>query len=206
MPSEETKYLLGVIAVIISFISYIPYSLDIYRGQTKPHVFSWLIWGILMIIGFVAQVVSNAGAGSMMMGVGALQCLLIFILTLRNGDRDINKFDKGCLAVALAAVLIWVVTSNPLYSVILVTGIDSIGYLPTFRKVFHRPYGETAITWFLLGLSWIFSIIALRDYTFVNVLYPATVMVMNWSVLAILLARRRSSRAAAQSPGPETRR
>ena len=124
------------------------------------------------------------------MGVGALQCLFIFGLSLKRGDRDINSFDKTCLVVALLAIFLWVATSNPLYSIILVSGIDAVGCLPTIRKVFHRPYEETAITWFLNGANWILSILALREHTLINIFYPATLLFTNWLVLGIMLVRR----------------
>jgi len=40
---------------------------------------------------------------------------------------------------ALAAIPLWLLTRTPLYSVVVVTVIDALAYVPTFRKSWHRP-------------------------------------------------------------------
>ena len=51
----DYKVILGVISIILALISFVPYLLDLIRNKTKPHIFSWLIWTLLMAIGFFAQ-------------------------------------------------------------------------------------------------------------------------------------------------------
>ena len=42
----EYKIILGVAAVLIGIAAYIAYFRNIFAGKTKPHAFSWLVWGI----------------------------------------------------------------------------------------------------------------------------------------------------------------
>lgn len=44
------KQVLGVIAILLALIAYIPYIRDVLRRKTKPHVYSWFIWGFLSIL------------------------------------------------------------------------------------------------------------------------------------------------------------
>jgi uncharacterized protein with PQ loop repeat len=37
------KEVIGIIAVIFTFVGYIPYIMDTIKGKTKPHIYSWFI-------------------------------------------------------------------------------------------------------------------------------------------------------------------
>ena len=59
----EYKVLLGALAIVIGIFAYIPYLRDLWRGKTKPHAFSWIIWGIMTSTGFFASMSRGGGAG-----------------------------------------------------------------------------------------------------------------------------------------------
>lgn len=40
----DYKIILGLVAVVVGFVGYIPYLRDLFKGTTKPHVFSWGVW------------------------------------------------------------------------------------------------------------------------------------------------------------------
>jgi hypothetical protein len=146
---HDVKSLIGLLATIIGLIGYIPYFRDIFRGQTKPHVFSWFIWGLLTTIAFIAQFIEDAGPGSWVTGSTAVICLVIAGIALSKGERGITKFDWFCFITALAGIVLWVITDNPLTAVIIVTLVDALAYVPTFRKTYHKPYEETLIEYAL---------------------------------------------------------
>ena len=54
---------LGFAATVIALISYVPYFRDIFVEKTKPHAFTWFIWGVLTVIAFVGQMSGHAGPG-----------------------------------------------------------------------------------------------------------------------------------------------
>jgi hypothetical protein len=58
------KDMFGVLSLIISVVSYVPYARSIFVANTKPHAFTWLVWGTVMAITFFAQLSDKAGAGS----------------------------------------------------------------------------------------------------------------------------------------------
>lgn len=74
-----TKEILSAIAVVITIVSYIPYVSDIYKGETRPHVFSWIIWGLLTGITYTAQVVEGGGVGTWSMGLTFILCISVGI-------------------------------------------------------------------------------------------------------------------------------
>lgn len=76
----DYKTLFGIFAVFIAVFAYIPYFRDIYLGKTKPHMYSWIVWGILTFSAFGIQVADNAGPGAWTTGFTAVLCLAIIIL------------------------------------------------------------------------------------------------------------------------------
>jgi hypothetical protein len=174
------KIILSVLAACIAIYSYIPYVRNILRGKTKPHIFSWFIWSLLTGIGFFAQLSDHGGPGAWVSGLTAAICFGIFVLAaLRRGEKEIAMIDWMCLIGALAALGLWAATDTPLFSVILITIIDALGFMPTFRKTYHKPDSETALTYGLSALKFVFAIAALDNISLITTLYPASLVVMN---------------------------
>lgn len=187
----EYKTALGLIAVIISFFGYIPYFRDILSGKTKPHAFSWLVWGVLNGIAFAGQVHGNGGAGTWAVGLTAVVLIAIFILSLFKGEKNIKPFDWICLSSAALALALWFITSQPLPSIILITIVDMFGFLPTVRKAYVKPRQETLVTYEINSVKYILVVLALKTYTLVTTLFPLAVAVMNTVFVAMLIIRRR---------------
>ncbi len=187
----DFRIFLGAIATIIAIYSYIPYIRDIFKGKTKPHAFSWLVWGLITVIGFFAQVSDDGGAGAWATGYSAIVALTIFILALFRGEKEITKSDWASLFSAFVAMGLWAITNTPLFSVILISLIDAFGFLPTFRKSYHKPYQETMQTYVLSSVKYAIAIIALSNYSIITVLYPASLVLMNILFISLLVVRRK---------------
>ncbi len=188
----DYKILLGLISVVIAFLSYSFYFRDIFNHKTKPHAFSWFIWGILMSISFFAQVTSKGGPGSWVVGFTALICFLISLIALKKGLKNIRLLDWVGLTGAFIALFLWFIVKDPVLSVILVTITYSLGFLPTFRKSFNKPQDETLITFILNGLKFLISLFALSSISVVTAFYPIALVIINWSFAAMLVIRRRA--------------
>ena len=185
------KIFLGSLATTIAFVAYIPYFVNIFRGKTKPHAFSWLVWGIISGIGFLAQLTEGGGSGSWVTGFGALVSCVIFSLALLWGDRHFSRFDWMSLLGAGIAIFLWWLTGEPLLSLILVIIIDALGFLPTFRKGFYKPYEETATTWGLNSLKFMVALPALESFTLTTWLYPVYLVLANGTFVTMLWVRRK---------------
>ncbi|QQS19999.1 hypothetical protein IPL85_00865 [Candidatus Saccharibacteria bacterium] len=184
------KETLGILAVIVGFIGYIPYFRTIFSGKTKPHAFSWLVWGTLTGIAFVSQVAGNGGAGAWVTGFTALISFTIFGLALFKGVKDFPLTDWLCLAGSIIAIALWALTKNPLIAVVLITIIDFVAFLPTIRKSYSEPNSEPIFTYSLSGLKFLIGIIALTELSWLTVLYPASLVMANGGFVVMLLIRR----------------
>lgn len=191
---------MGLLASVIGLVSAYPYLSDVVRRKTKPHLFTWFVWGILTGIAFLAQVSRQAGAGSWITALTVVNCFVVVGLAIPYGEKDIKRVDWVCLGGAVAGLLLWGFTSDPLMAVVIVTVVDLIAYLPTLRKAYYKPHEETAVFFFMSIWKFGLGVVAVRNYSLVTCLFPAAVVVFNVVFVATLMARRRT--LASQSSIP----
>jgi hypothetical protein len=189
--TDDAKLIFTVIGFFVGIAGLVPYILDILRRKTKPHSFSWLIWMLLTAIGFTGQIAGHGGSGSWITGLNSTGCFLIFLLSLKYGEKIITKSDWISFAGALLAIPLWLVTHTPLFSMILITLIDALGFYPTFRKSWHKPHEETIFAFFLSTMMYGCGLLGLEKYTIVTTLYPASITISNVGFCFYSLWRRK---------------
>ncbi len=187
----DYKIIFGIISAILGVVGYFPYVSDIYKGNTKPHAFTWLIWAALAGISLSAQIVEKGGAGTWLLAITGSISILIFILSLFKGVKEFVLFDWLCLSGAAIAIALWALSGKPLIAVILVVIIDIFAVLPLLRHSYLKPYEETPAMFAIYFFACIFSLLALNTVNLTTVLYIAYCVLMNAAV-AILLWYRRS--------------
>jgi hypothetical protein len=186
----DYKTILGIAAVVIGFVSYIPYFKDIFYGRTKPHAFSWFAWALLEGIAFFALVSKGAGAGAWVLAMTSILCLGVFLVSLSKGEKNFTLIDKLSLAGAMLGLVLWLTTKNPLTAVVLVSITDFLGFVPTFRKSYYKPHEETATMYAFSVAKMIFVLFALESHNLTTVLYPASLVLTNAVFVVMVLIRR----------------
>ena len=193
------KELLAAAAIVLTFAMFAPYIRSIHQGRTKPHAFSWIIWALSTVVVFFAQLAGRGGSGAWPIGVSGIITAYIAVLAYRKHcDRSITKMDWVFLAVALAALPGWFLTSNPLSAVVLLTAVDLAGFGPTFRSAYGQPRDERIGFYSLGAVRNGLAIAALEQYSLTTVLFPAAVGIA-CVVFVAMVAYRRSLVAAARS-------
>ena len=185
------KEILSTAAIALTFVLFFPYIRSIRRGETKPHVFSWFIWGLGTLIVFCAQLAGHGGIGAWPIGVSGLITSYIALLAyLKRSDSSITRTDWAFLLTALSALPFWFVTSDPLWTVVILTTADLVGFGPTFRAAYRRPHDERIWFFALAAARNLLVILALEHYSLTTALFPAAVG-LACMVLAVLIAYRR---------------
>lgn len=114
------------------------------------------------------------------------------VLAYRNkADTAITRTDWAFLTVALAALPCWYLTSDPLWAVVILTGLDLAGFGPTFRSAYVRPYGERMSFYSLGALRNALAILALEHYSPTTVLFPAAVGIACTALVVVVAFRRK---------------
>lgn len=188
----DWKTVAALASVTLSIAGSIPYFHEIFKGRTKPHAYTWLIWTLTM--GIAAASVWRGGAGiliTLSMIASLTVCLLTFLLSFRYGTKNITRGDTTTLIVALLAIFVWVVLDEPLLGLFMAAGIDFIGYWPTYRKSLVEPWSESLASWSIYTLAPIASLLALLEYNALTITYSAMTFTANCILLILLLIRRK---------------
>ena len=117
-------------------------------------------------------------------------CFAIFLLSFKYGTKNISKFDLFCLVASVGAIGIYLFIDNPVWSTIVVAAVDSVGFVPTFRKGFQEPFSETTSTFIMSAVANALSILALQHYSVTTVLYIGSLFFTNSSFVIMILIRR----------------
>src|SRR3989344_683850 len=187
----EIKIILGLTAIALTLLGYLPYLKDTISKKTTPHIYTWFIWGLVTAIAYGLQVNAGAGIGSWVTLVVAIVCFIIFGFGLKNGNRDITKSDTTFFILSILAMFLWLIAKQPLFSVLLVSFIDMLGFIPTIRKSWKNPFSETLISYEINSVRHGLSILALQEYNIVTWLYPATWVLANGLFSLMLIIRRK---------------
>ncbi len=185
------KEILSVTAIALTLYAFFPYIRSIRQGITKPHVFSWVIWGSTTFVVFLAQLADNGGAGAWPIGVsGIITMYVAYLAYTMKSDTHITRGDWIFFVAALTALPAWMITSDPLWSVVILTLVDSAGFAPTFRKAFAKPFEEHLAFYILITLRNLLAIVALVNYSITTVLFPAVMAVLTIAFIVLVLVRR----------------
>ncbi|MFA7275386.1 MAG: hypothetical protein WC043_01130 [Pseudobdellovibrionaceae bacterium] len=184
--------IIGGIAFLISLVGSLIYIKSILKGETTPHLFTWIIFGILTTIAFLAQIHDHGGPGAWSMGITALSCISIAVLSLKYGEKIFTLSDKIAFGASLTAILPWLLTDDPLGSVVLISLIDTVAMFPTLRKSWNKPYGENLTTYGIANVKTILSLAALTNLTLTTTLYPVAITLVNTGLIILCLWRRKA--------------
>ena len=187
----DVKIILTVIATAIGVVAFFPYLRDTFSLKTKPHAYTWLIWAITQGTAVFGIWYGGGGWGALNLTIGTLFVIVVFLFSIKYGTKNITKSDTAILVAALSAIIIWWRLDQPLISVIMVSMIDVIGYIPSFRKSYQEPWSETLISWILFSASNIFAILALEEYNLLTVTYLAAITSANIALFLLCFFRRK---------------
>ncbi|UCD32466.1 MAG: hypothetical protein JSV38_00750 [Desulfobacterales bacterium] len=186
------KEIVSAVAIAITFIAFFPYIRSIFRGATRPHVFSWIIWGSTTFVVFLAQLQDEAGVGAWPIGVSGIITIFIALLAyIKRADISITKVDWLIFTAAMTSLPAWYVTSDPLWAVVILTTVDTLGFGPTIRKIFSQPHSESLLFFGLFAARNLIVVLALENYTLTTILFPAVIALACLATILLMLYRRR---------------
>ncbi len=187
------KEVFATIAIALTFIAFIPYIVSILKGSVKPHVFSWAIWSITTLTVFFAQWSEGAGVGAWSTGVsGCVTVLIAMLAFIKRVDITITRSDWIFFILAIMSLPLWYVTSDPVWTVVILTSIDLMAFAPTVRKIYIMPFSEPILFFAIFALRDFLVVLALEHYSVATVLFPASISTSCILLIAMMIYRRRA--------------
>ena len=135
---------------------------------------------------------SKGGVGSFPVGVSALVCFFIAFLAYKKVSHDvISRSDWLFFTLALCAIPLWYMTDSALNAVILLSIIDTLGFIPTFKKAYNYPFEEQLSFFMMMVFKDVFALMALEEYSLTTLLFPITLDIASIAFVVMVFVRRR---------------
>lgn len=187
----DYKTILWAITVLLIIIWYGKYIIDTCKWKTTPHLFSWIMFFILWVISFLIQYWDNAWAWAWWTAAWFSVAWIIVFLSFKQGDKNITKTDIISFVLWLFAIWIYVMVSNPIYTLFLLIIINIFAFYPTFRKTYYKPNEETLLTYILAWIRSTISIWAMANYSVLTLSMPIFIICINIAFVSLVFIRKR---------------
>lgn len=182
--------ILIALSSILAFISYIVYMIAILKGKAKPHRTTRFVLVLITVLATVSLFAQGSTTAVWLSGVFAFGCLIIFLLSLRYGMGGWARADILCLIIALIGIVIWKITSNPIYALFASITSDLAGQIPMLIKTYRFPETEVWTFYSLDVLAAILNIIAITHKTYQELSYPLYIVFIDGLTIVFILRRK----------------
>jgi hypothetical protein len=183
----DFKFYLGIIAGLISATAYIVYFHSILKGESKPDRVTWWIWtfmGAIMVSSYYFSGARNTIWSPIVEFIGPFITALLSIKYGEGGGAD--KTDLICFIGGVISIGLWLIFDQPLIALVMSLAIDGFAVIPTIRKSYLRPQGESFWAWFDTGLGDFINLFASEKFIFAIVIYPAWMLFNDIIIVSLL--------------------
>lgn len=187
---------LAVVGALIASFGGVVYLYDTIRGKAKPNRITWLLWGILPMIGFVAQRVQGVEGVSWATFVAGFTPLLIFLASFLNREAywKTTTLDYACMAIAFIGIVLWAFMRDPNTAILFSILADLAAGVPTIRKAYTHPETESWRSYLVSTAGFTLSLLAIHVWTFENYSFVAYFAALNALLAGLAIRGRRRPR------------
>ncbi len=181
MNVDTIKILGAILASILTLVSSVWYVSNVFTKDHKiPHAVSWGLLTVITGLAAQAQFAGGASWGAIVLLVTAICNLINFLLAIsKNASHDINNYAVFCVAITILAVILWRLSSNPLWASIFLTLASVVAFIPTVMRTWLNPQMEVQRTYWLNTIRYLIAALALARYSWTTVLFPVTWFLIN---------------------------
>ncbi len=182
--------LIGKLAGILIFASYLRYIQAILKGTTKPNRATWFMLAVISSV--IAFSYAAVGAeDTLWVAIGAaLGTTIIALLTIKYHSEGGGLIDLVCVASAGICLLLYFQVSNPLTVLVVSLAMDFAALLPTIRHAQKKPHEEDALAWMMTVSADLLAITVIETWNLEIALYPCYMALINGIVLFYILRPR----------------
>lgn len=175
---NENFIFLGAAVSLLATLSYLA---DTLKGKTKPNRVTWGFWAAAPLLAFFAQVDEGVGRQALLALMFSINSLLVFAASFvnKNAYWQLGKLDYVCGAIALAGLVLWLVTGEGLLAIVFSIGADFVASFPTMRKAFFEPETENPNPFLAAILASLVTLLAIQTWTVVYFAFPFYIFLNN---------------------------
>ena len=144
-----------IIAIACSLGGYAVYLTGLRRQLVQPNRASWLIWSAATSVEAATYAAVNPGAlQSWVFGLASIACVAVTLgIWHRSSWAAPSRGEVICMAACLAALLLWILSSNAFWSHMLVVAAVPVSFWPTWESVWQDRTRERSPAWGLWAIG-----------------------------------------------------
>jgi len=185
----EIKAFFGILSSIFVLVGGIPYLRDIYNKKAHPHILSWIGWAFITALGAFAMLAEGSQWVVAILFSNSFLCLAIagYSIFKKVGIWSTTVYDYVFFGLGILGLVLWQVLDIPLIALICAIIADFSFGVPTIIKTYKDPSSETYFVWLTAAMSGLFSLFAVRNFSFTEVGYPLYLFIFDTIVLLLAL-------------------
>ena len=186
--------LIGIAAAVVHLYAIVPYVKDVLRKDgVRPNVVSFALWTLLQLVAIGIMVTSSDGFSwaLFVLVASTFGTSFVVVLCLRGyGDDKFGLTEKLCLAIALVAIGLYVVTKDAVLAIGFNIVADLVAAWPTIAKTFRDPRSEAWFPWFLVSLAAALGTLSSEIRDVENLAFPIYLVLVNGLIASLAFAGR----------------
>jgi hypothetical protein len=132
-----------IIGAGLPLVSTVVYVVSILKGRSKPQRMTRLLLLLIAGISFSALLAAHDRAAVWLALISLLQAMLIWALSLKRGMGGRDPFDLLCLGLCAVGLMLWFVSGESLFGLVMSIVADLVACLPSLRKTVRWPHTES---------------------------------------------------------------
>ncbi len=168
------------------------YIYSILKGETKPSFVAFLIFTLEMTIVLFASYTLGAHDSLVLIGTFTVLHFITALLALKYGYVSFSKFNVLCLILSIFGLVVWFLTDNAWYALLIEIFVDIIGYLVLSRKLYICPDTEDSYAWGLSVLAYGLNLMLISTWIPEEYLF-SLVNVFMCTIIFVLSLRKQKS-------------
>jgi hypothetical protein len=177
---------LGEFSMLLGMVGAVPYIWQIVRGRVRPERSTWFVWSLILALALWSYRSSGASDSMWFLVGDFVVTVVIFFLSLWRGAGGWTRLDVGCMAIAGVSLLLWQLSSVPLFSLWGVLIADATAMVPTLIKSLHDPQSESATTYAFSSVAALCGFLAVAEWNMVLLFYPFYLFVANFTTALVV--------------------
>lgn len=158
----------AIIGAVIASGGGLYYLYETIKGTAQPNRVTWLLWGILPMITFIAQRVQGVEGLSWPSFVAGFTPFLVVAASFLNKKAywKTQPLDYALMGSAIIGIILWIVTKEPNVAILFTILADLLASMPTIIKSFRRPETESWIAYAISTLGFGIAVLSIHSFNF----------------------------------------
>ena len=177
------------ISVALALISPIVYGVSMVQGRSKPARMTRFIVWLAASISFFSLWADGSTGAVWLAGVFAFRNTFLFLMSLKYGMGGVATIDKYSLVIAIAGLVGWQLSGDPLIALLFAILADFVGFIPALVKTYKEPNTEGPWFYYIETTAVLLNIVVIGAWS-IDLLFPVHILISNILMIGLIFRGR----------------